>query len=88
MEAIHNLAVTMGKKMDAMMSTLSEIKKKQDHLALELKQVCPPMPVTGDLDNSLFILQHAPHQQGIPPGTSQTHSLTTPLKQEQSLLSK
>ena len=47
MEAIHNLAVTMGKKMDAMMSTLSDIKKKQDHLALELKQVCPPTPVTA-----------------------------------------
>ena len=48
MEAIHNLAVTMGKKMDAMMSTLSDIKKKQDHLALELKQVCPPTPVTAE----------------------------------------
>ena len=46
-EAIHNLAVTMGKKMDAIMSTLSEVKKKQDHLALALQQVSPPMPVTG-----------------------------------------
>ena len=45
----HNLAVTMGKKMDVMMSVLSEIKKKQDHLALELQQVCPPTPVTERL---------------------------------------
>ena len=28
MEAIHNVAVTMGKKMDALMSVLSKIKKK------------------------------------------------------------
>ena len=48
MDAIHNLTVTMGKKMDALMSALSEIKKKQDHLelALEMQQVCPPTPVT------------------------------------------
>ena len=48
MEAIHNLTVTMEKKMDALMSALSEIKKKHDHLelALEMQQVCTPTPVT------------------------------------------
>ena len=48
MQGIHNVAVSIEKKMDALMSVVSEIKKKQNHLelALEMWQVCQPNPVT------------------------------------------
>lgn len=82
MQAIHNLAVSMEKKMDALMSAVSEIRRKQNHLnlALEMQQVSQPMCSTPGRNTPWYMsdsfTDHTP--KPAPPTTSSEAAFMTP----------